>query len=212
MACRNYDQLTKKLPIARSFFIWCKIDSSKVVLQQLSTQWVIISPKQEVLDWIQVLGWEWIMYRCIVDYKLTWNMRCAFSPSMGCSQGWHASMCITLLIPCTYLALFKTYLAFFFCMKISILEMMFSVINHFLALFFCLLCTFSFKEALLMPFTTISKKILCRDLLPLYHVPSSPSFSLLHAPTSITYYMVLSPCPFICYWVIPQHWKITNVA
>ncbi|CAK7350705.1 unnamed protein product [Dovyalis caffra] len=33
----------------------------------------------------------------------------------------------------------------------------------------------SFKEAFLMPFTTISRKMLCEDLLPLFPLPSSPA-------------------------------------
>lgn len=50
---------------------------------------------------------------------------------------------------------------------------------------------FSLKEGFLMPFTTISKKINCEDLLPLYPLPSSPVASSLHGPTSISYYKVL---------------------
>ncbi|XP_073010500.1 anaphase-promoting complex subunit 4 isoform X1 [Typha latifolia] len=42
------------------------------------------------------------------------------------------------------------------------------------------------KEAFLMPFTTISAKVHCGDLLPLY--PISPSTSSLPAPTSIAFY------------------------
>lgn len=50
---------------------------------------------------------------------------------------------------------------------------------------------FSLKEAFLRPFAVISEKISCEDLLPLYPVPSSPAFSLLHVPTSISYFKVL---------------------
>lgn len=46
----------------------------------------------------------------------------------------------------------------------------------------------SFKEAFLMPFTTISEKILCEDLLPLFPFPSSPVSGSIGVPTSISYY------------------------
>lgn len=52
----------------------------------------------------------------------------------------------------------------------------------------------SFKEAFLMPFTTISRKMLCEDLLPLFPLPSSSSSSSSSAsvsmaiPMSISYY------------------------
>ncbi|KAK2383087.1 anaphase-promoting complex subunit [Trifolium repens] len=53
----------------------------------------------------------------------------------------------------------------------------------------------SFKEAFKMPFTTISRKILCEDLLPLFPLPSLPKASssssppsLTRIPTSISYY------------------------
>ncbi|XP_010259823.1 PREDICTED: anaphase-promoting complex subunit 4 [Nelumbo nucifera] len=46
----------------------------------------------------------------------------------------------------------------------------------------------SFKEAFLMPFTTISKKIHCKNILPLFPVSSSAASSLLQIPTSISYY------------------------
>ncbi|XP_044494981.1 anaphase-promoting complex subunit 4 [Mangifera indica] len=45
----------------------------------------------------------------------------------------------------------------------------------------------SFKEAFLMPFTTISKKILCEDLLPLFPLPSSPTPNTA-VPMSVSYY------------------------
>ncbi|KAJ4825108.1 Anaphase-promoting complex subunit 4 [Turnera subulata] len=44
----------------------------------------------------------------------------------------------------------------------------------------------SFKEAFLMPFTTISRKILCEDLLPLFPLPSAPA--PVRIPMSISYY------------------------
>ncbi|KAH8511959.1 hypothetical protein H0E87_009230 [Populus deltoides] len=52
----------------------------------------------------------------------------------------------------------------------------------------------SFKEAFLMPFTTISRKMLCEDLLPLFPLPSSSSSASASAsvsmaiPMSISYY------------------------
>ncbi|KAL5054337.1 hypothetical protein RYX36_035019 [Vicia faba] len=45
----------------------------------------------------------------------------------------------------------------------------------------------SFKEAFQMPFTTISRTILCEDLLPLFPLPSFPKASSL-IPTSISFY------------------------
>ncbi|XP_058067939.1 anaphase-promoting complex subunit 4 isoform X2 [Magnolia sinica] len=47
---------------------------------------------------------------------------------------------------------------------------------------------YSFKEAFSMPFTTISKRIHCEDLLPLYPFSSSPIYSPLHVPTSVSFY------------------------
>ncbi|KAK1291453.1 Anaphase-promoting complex subunit 4 [Acorus calamus] len=51
----------------------------------------------------------------------------------------------------------------------------------------------SFKEALLKPFTTISKMIQCEEFLPLYPIPSSTVASV-HAPTSISFYQDAVPC------------------
>lgn len=48
----------------------------------------------------------------------------------------------------------------------------------------------SFKEAFAMPFTTVSEKILCEDLLPMFPCPSSP----FNVPMSISYYKVLVHC------------------
>lgn len=45
-----------------------------------------------------------------------------------------------------------------------------------------------FKEAFLMPFTTVSMKIHCEDFLSLYPAPPSPSFPSSDAATSISYY------------------------
>ncbi|KAA8515340.1 hypothetical protein F0562_018430 [Nyssa sinensis] len=45
-----------------------------------------------------------------------------------------------------------------------------------------------FKEAFQMPFSTISKKILCEDLLPLFPVASSPKSLSSSIPTSISFY------------------------
>ncbi|EOY28410.1 Transducin/WD40 repeat-like superfamily protein isoform 4 [Theobroma cacao] len=46
----------------------------------------------------------------------------------------------------------------------------------------------SFKEAFLMPFTTISQKILCKDVLPLFALPSSPASMSVTVPMSVTFY------------------------
>uniref|UniRef100_A0A2P2INE0 Anaphase-promoting complex subunit 4 n=2 Tax=Rhizophora mucronata TaxID=61149 RepID=A0A2P2INE0_RHIMU len=46
----------------------------------------------------------------------------------------------------------------------------------------------SFKEAFLLPFTAISGKILCEDLLPLFPFPSSPASISVPIPMSISYY------------------------
>ncbi|KAF8389342.1 hypothetical protein HHK36_026036 [Tetracentron sinense] len=56
----------------------------------------------------------------------------------------------------------------------------------------------SFKEAFLMPFTTISKKILCEDLLPLFPIPSWPISASLKVPTSISYFKDASPDASTC--------------
>ncbi|XP_076927308.1 anaphase-promoting complex subunit 4-like [Bidens hawaiensis] len=45
-----------------------------------------------------------------------------------------------------------------------------------------------FKEAFQMPFTTISKKIHCQNLLPLFPIESITKSSLFTVPTSISYY------------------------
>ncbi|KAL9329282.1 hypothetical protein ACSQ67_004285 [Phaseolus vulgaris] len=51
----------------------------------------------------------------------------------------------------------------------------------------------SFKEAFQMPFTTISRKIMCEDILPLFPLPSLPkSSSSMIIPTSVSYYEVSS--------------------
>lgn len=44
-----------------------------------------------------------------------------------------------------------------------------------------------------MPFTTISRKILCEDLLPLFPLPSSLASTSTAIPMSISYYEVLFP-------------------
>ncbi|XP_065879836.1 anaphase-promoting complex subunit 4 [Euphorbia lathyris] len=50
----------------------------------------------------------------------------------------------------------------------------------------------SFKEAFQMPFTTISRKLLCEDLLPLFPIPSSPASLSMTIPMSISYYEEVS--------------------
>ncbi|GMH05392.1 hypothetical protein Nepgr_007232 [Nepenthes gracilis] len=46
----------------------------------------------------------------------------------------------------------------------------------------------SIKEAFRMPYTTISEKILCQHLLPLFPIPSSPSSTATDIPISISFY------------------------
>ncbi|GKV41272.1 hypothetical protein SLEP1_g48828 [Rubroshorea leprosula] len=46
----------------------------------------------------------------------------------------------------------------------------------------------SFEEAFLMPFTTISRKILCKDVLSLFAFSSSPVSLSITIPTSVSYY------------------------
>lgn len=48
-----------------------------------------------------------------------------------------------------------------------------------------------FKESFQMPFTTISTKILCKDLLPLFPTASSPKTALSSVPSSISFYQIL---------------------
>jgi len=68
-----------------------------------------------------------------------------------------------------------------------------SYIFLFFHIFLMTLLCFSFKEAFQMPFTTISRKILCEDLLPLFPLPSLPNASsMTRIPTSISYYEVLT--------------------
>ncbi|EEF37696.1 Anaphase-promoting complex subunit, putative [Ricinus communis] len=50
----------------------------------------------------------------------------------------------------------------------------------------------SFKEAFQMPFTTISRKIICNDLLPLFPLSSSPASTAMKIPLSISYYEEVS--------------------
>lgn len=46
----------------------------------------------------------------------------------------------------------------------------------------------SFKDAFQMPYTTISRKILCKDVLSLFTLTSSPASTPITIPTSISYY------------------------
>lgn len=48
----------------------------------------------------------------------------------------------------------------------------------------------SFKEAFNMPYTTISKEIVCEQMLPLYPFESSPPSTFGSVPTSISFYWV----------------------
>ncbi|KAG6423682.1 hypothetical protein SASPL_114084 [Salvia splendens] len=45
-----------------------------------------------------------------------------------------------------------------------------------------------FKEALGMPLTTVSRRILCKDILPLFPVSSVPNLKSAYLPVSISYY------------------------
>ncbi|KAK6133393.1 hypothetical protein DH2020_032857 [Rehmannia glutinosa] len=45
-----------------------------------------------------------------------------------------------------------------------------------------------FKEALEMPLTTVSRRILCKDMLPLFPVSSLPNFKSSYFPVSVSYY------------------------
>ncbi|KAL3615053.1 Anaphase-promoting complex subunit 4 [Castilleja foliolosa] len=45
-----------------------------------------------------------------------------------------------------------------------------------------------FKEALEMPLATVSGRILCKDMLPLFPVSSSPNFKSSYFPVSVSYY------------------------
>ncbi|KAF9614456.1 hypothetical protein IFM89_018692 [Coptis chinensis] len=67
-----------------------------------------------------------------------------------------------------------------------------------------------FKEAFLVPFTTISKKIHCKDVIPLFPIPSSPVSAPLNIPMSISYYKDLgssssSSCP-------SPHWLVDYIC
>ncbi|XP_039115424.1 anaphase-promoting complex subunit 4 isoform X1 [Dioscorea cayenensis subsp. rotundata] len=68
------------------------------------------------------------------------------------------------------------------------------------------------KEAFLRPFAVISEKISCEDLLPLYPVPSSPAFSLLHAPTSISYFKAShhSLVDYVCFRMPEESLELMN--
>ncbi|CAN6450184.1 unnamed protein product [Victoria cruziana] len=46
----------------------------------------------------------------------------------------------------------------------------------------------SCKEAFLLPFTVISQKLHCEDVMPLYSIPSMPNFNSVGVPTSLAYY------------------------
>lgn len=53
---------------------------------------------------------------------------------------------------------------------------------------------FSFKEALEMPLATVSKRILCKDMLPLFPVSSLLNFQSCF-PVSVSYYQVIFLVP-----------------
>ncbi|XXG51629.1 hypothetical protein AAC387_Pa03g0156 [Persea americana] len=68
----------------------------------------------------------------------------------------------------------------------------------------------SFKEAFSMPFTTVSTKIRCDDLLPLYPTPLSLPFASLHVPTSISFYKDASVDASACH--APRHRLVDYIA
>ncbi|KAI3466641.1 hypothetical protein Pfo_023304 [Paulownia fortunei] len=49
-----------------------------------------------------------------------------------------------------------------------------------------------FKEALEMPLATVSRRILCKDMLPLFPVSSTPNFKSSYFPVSVSYYQEAS--------------------
>ncbi|KAE8664502.1 Anaphase-promoting complex subunit 4 [Hibiscus syriacus] len=68
----------------------------------------------------------------------------------------------------------------------------------------------SFKEAFLMPSTTISRKMLCKDVLPLFALPSSPASVSFTVPMSVTYYKDASTA--ISSYLTPEHWFIDYIS
>ncbi|OAY28862.1 hypothetical protein MANES_15G100000v8 [Manihot esculenta] len=56
----------------------------------------------------------------------------------------------------------------------------------------------SFKEAFQMPFLSISRKIVCEDLLPLFPLPSSSASTSMIIPMSISYYEEVSESVSSC--------------
>ncbi|XVF27726.1 hypothetical protein REPUB_Repub14bG0133400 [Reevesia pubescens] len=68
----------------------------------------------------------------------------------------------------------------------------------------------SFKEAFLMPFTTISCKILCEGMLPLFALPSSTASLSLTIPMSVIYYKDASTA-ISCYQ-IHEHGLIDYIS
>ncbi|XP_039008859.1 anaphase-promoting complex subunit 4-like [Hibiscus syriacus] len=68
----------------------------------------------------------------------------------------------------------------------------------------------SFKEAFLMPFTTISRKMLCKDVLPLFALPYSPASVSFTVPMSVTYYKDASAA--ISSYQTPEHGFIDYIS
>ncbi|XP_039049767.1 anaphase-promoting complex subunit 4-like isoform X2 [Hibiscus syriacus] len=68
----------------------------------------------------------------------------------------------------------------------------------------------SFKEAFLMPFTTISRKMVCKDVLPLFALPSSPASVSFMIPMSVTYYKGASTA--ISSYQTPEHGFIDYIS
>jgi len=79
-----------------------------------------------------------------------------------------------------------------FKLQIYLFQIVLAISLYFFQIYIVTSLSFSFKEAFQMPFTSISRKILCEDILPLFPLPSLPKpSSSMRIPTSVSYYEVL---------------------